>query len=237
MAIMLKTSEEMRKIYNSTLWGGAWFSWYDFPQHDSVLLAGDVPEIAYREVNRIFVRVCKYDEYTCDEDIKFTAILVFGGYNREKNEILLKKMKKLLSAKGVMLWAADNKLGTRFLCGDEHLGNEGEYFTLATWKYMFAKVDIKLTGIYYLMPDWHMVKRLYAKEPNKIDKDCLHYTVPQNIIKDEVELLEDVIADKIFSKMTNAFLFEYRRDNKKNNLLEIQFSPTKGRKDSSALYL
>lgn len=237
MPTVHKSNEEMRRLYNSTLWGSAWFSWYDFSRYSSVLLVGDVSDIAYQEANRLFARVCKYGEYACDDDMKFSVILVFGGYNRKNNEILLQKIKKLLSADGVMLWAADNKLGTRFLCGDKHLGNEGEYFTLSTWKKMFAKVDIKLTGIYYLMPDWHMVKRLYAKEPNKIDKDCLHYTVPQNIIKDEVELLEDVIADKIFSKMTNAFLFEYRRDNKKSNLLEIQFSPTKGRKDSSALYL
>ena len=237
MSINHQSSEEMRELYNSTLWGCAWFSWYDFPRYDSVLLVGDVPEIAVRESNRIFARVFKYDECIQKDDIEFSVILVFGGYNRKKNEIFLQKLKRLLSANGVMLWGADNKLGTRFLCGDKHLGIEGEYFTLATWKHMFTKADIELTKIYCLMPDWHMVKRMYAKEPSAIDKSCLHYIDPQNIIRNEAELLEDVLEGKMFSKMANAFLFEYRRDNQKNNLLEVQFSPTKGRKESSVLQL
>ncbi|WP_303814436.1 hypothetical protein [Selenomonas ruminantium] len=237
MSSMGKSSDEMRKLYDSTLWGCAWFSWYEFPQHDSVLLAGDVPEMAYQEANRIFTRVRKYDECAYDVDMKFAAILVFGGYNREKNEILLRKLKYNLSANSVMLWAADNKLGTRFFCGDKHLGNEGEYFTLATWKDMFAIADIKLTKIYYLMPDWHMVKGIYAKAPNKIDKRFLHYTDSPNIIRDEADLLGDVLKDKMFPKMANAFLFEYRCDNQRNDLMEMQFSPTKGRKDSSVLQL
>ena len=237
MSNMHESKEKMRKIYNETLWGCAWFSWYDFSQYDNVLLVGDVPEIACQEANRIFTRVCKYDKCVYDDDIKFAAILIFGGYKRKKNDILLQKMKNLLSANGVMLWAADNKLGTRFICGDKHLGNEGEYFTLYTWKCIFAKAKIKLTNIYYLMPDWHMVKRLYAKVPDKIDRSCLHYTEPENIIRDESELLDDVLANNMFPQMANAFLFEYRCDNKKNNLKEIQFSPTKGRKDSSVLNL
>mgnify|MGYP006916146346 CR=1 FL=1 len=237
MSNRYKSSEEIRKVYNSTLWGCAWFSWYDFPQYDSVLLVGNVPEMAYQELNRLFVHVYRYDESVHEYDIKFSAVLVFGGYNRKKNNVLLKKMKNLLSTNGVMLWAADNKLGTRFLCGDKHLENVGEYFTLATWKLIFAKSEIKLTKIYYLMPDWHMVKRIYAKEPNEIEKNCLHYTDPENLIRNETELLKDILDDKMFSKMANAFLFEYRRDNQKSNLIEIQFSPTKGRKDSSVLYL
>ena len=237
MSIILKSIEEARKVYKTTLWGCAWFSWYDYPQYDSALLVGDVSDIAYQEANRIFMSVYKYDEYTYDDDIKFSAILVFGGYNREQNEILLKKIKNLLSEKGVMLWAADNKLGTRFLCGDKHLSNEGEYFTLTTWKHIFSESEIRLTKIYYLMPDWHMVKRIYVKEPTEIDNSCLQYTDSQNIIRDEAELLDDILTDKMFSKMANAFLFEYRNDNKKNNLIEVQFSPTKGRKDSSVLQL
>lgn len=237
MSIMHQLSEEMRNLYNSTLWGCAWFSWYDFPQHDSVLLAGDVPEMAYQEADRIFSRVHRYGEEAYTDDMKFSAILVFGGYNYEKNEILLHMIKSHLSVNGVMLWAADNKLGTRFLCGDKHLGNEGEYFTLTTWNSLFNNVDINLTKVYYLMPDWHMVKSIYAKVPSEINKSYLLYIDPKNVIRDEYELLNDVLDDNIFPQMANAFLFEYRCDNLNENLIEIQLSPTKGRMGASALYL
>ena len=227
----------MRYFYDNTLLGCAWFSWYDFPVRDSVLLARDVPSMAYQETEQIFTRVYHYDDNKFHDDMKFSVILVFGGYDYIGNKILLCKLKKHLTKGSVMLWAADNKLGTRFFCNDKHLGVEGEYFTLAEWKRIFVETDIKLKKIYYAMPDWHMAHRIYGTDVTEIDKQSLKYVDPQNITDDEADLLDDVIVNGMFTQMVNAFIFECRCDNIIENIAEIKLSPTKGNKCSSAIQI
>lgn len=227
----------MRHIYDTTLLGCAWFSWYDFPARDNVLLVGDIPSAAYRETERIFTRVYKYDDCKFNDDIKFSLILVFGGYNKNENIIFLKKIKKHLDRESVLLWAADNKLGTRFFCNDKHLGNEGEYLTLSEWKCLFAAVDIELTNIYYVMPDWHTAHRIYGTITTEIDKQVLKYADPENMTGDEAELIDSAIDSGMFTQMVNAFIFEYRCNGSSENIEEIKLSPTKGRRYSSAMKL
>ena len=234
---MLGNIETMRNIYDNTLLGCAWFSWYDFPAYDSVLLAGDVCSMACQETKRIFARVYYYNDYPFDDDIKFSAVLVFGGYDYAENKILLNRLKKHLLNNSVLLWAVDNKLGTRFLCGDKHLGNEGEYFTLSKWKKLFLDVNIVLNQVYYVMPDWHTAQRIYASSVSSVDEQCLKYVDPKNMTSHESELLNDVIENGIFTQTANAFLFEYRCDNIRENILKIMLSPTKGRRYSSAILL
>lgn len=234
---MNKNIETMRYLYDNTLLGCAWFSWYDFPVRDSVLLVGDVPSVAYRETEQIFARVYHYDDNKFHDNIKFSVILVFGGYDYRENKILLFKLKKHLTKESILLWAADNKLGTRFFCNDKHLGVEGEYFTLSEWKRLFVDANIKLTKVYYVMPDWHMAQRIYGTVTTEIDKQILKYVDPQNMTGDEADLLDAVIDNGMFIKMANAFLFEYRCDNIIDDITEIRLSPTKGRRYSSTIKL
>ena len=234
---MQKNIEIIRDIYDNTLLGCAWFSWYDFPAYDSVLLAGDVSNMAYHETKRMFTRVYYYNDYIFDEDIKFSAVLVFGGYDYAGNKILLNRLKKHLTSESVLLWAVDNKLGTRFLCGDKHLGNEGEHFTLSAWKKLFLDVNVVLSQVYYVMPDWHTAHRIYSTAVSRVDEQCLKYVDPKNMTSCEYELLNDVIDNGIFIQTANAFLFEYRYDNIRKNISKIKLSPTKGRKHSSVILL
>ncbi len=212
---MSATNSYLKKIYNDTLWGAAWFSWYDFPVTDSVLVAGDVSQCALKELNRRFTRMTVFNEQEEYNGCVFSAVLVCGGLgSREKNELFLDSAGKMLSENGVLLWAADNKLGVRFLCGDVHFSDEGQYFSRKEWEAMFQEAGMPVTGVYGLMPGWHLLRNVFSDKcplsSDNFDRLEYHYVKPECMFADEREILENIALGANFFVMANALLLEYR---------------------------
>ncbi len=230
----------LEKLYDETLWGAAWFSWYDFSERDSVLVAGCVGNTALVELSRRFQFVHRYDPCKSYERSKFSAILVGGGLGRREDNIaFLQSVKHSLSVKGVLLWTADNKMGTRFLCGDNHLGDEGEYFTRKEWEDMFFTSGMPLSCIYGLMPGWHLLRNVFSDD-GPLNRDNMkrlewRYVTPENLFRDEAEMLQDVVDNQCFPAMVNAFLMEYRREKADSAVLYADMYGDKGQENASVM--
>lgn len=213
---MARKYSYLEKLYMETLLGAAWFSWYDFPEMDSVLVAGKVPVAALAELAKRFKTVCQYDKKNDYTDCRFSAILIGGGLgSRNKNAAFLHAVGGLLSSCGVLLWAVDNKMGTRFLCGDAHLTDEGDYFTRREWEKVFSSAGMPLTHVYGLMPGWHMLRNVFTDEcplsADNMNRLEFRFVSPERLIRDEMELLNDIAECGGFSQVTNSFLLEYRQ--------------------------
>lgn len=227
------------ELYNGTLLGTAWFSWYSFPNLNSVLVAGEVCPVVERELARIFTRVFKYNGKVTDES-KFGAIIVFGGFgNMMDNNKFLLMVKTCLATDGVLLWVADNKLGTRFLCGDTHLGNQERYFSYVQWQQFFLKNKLDITNTYYILPGWHMARNIFTDKclPSKenLHRIDFRYVEADKLIHDEAELLENIVDNDVFPQFANSFLFEYRQQISDVSVIYGDLSPDKGREEATAL--
>ncbi|WP_143555589.1 hypothetical protein [Selenomonas ruminantium] len=230
----------LEKLYDETLWGAAWFSWYDFPERDSVLVAGCVSSAALEELSRRFLSVRQYDPDKSYEGCMFSAILVGGSLgSRVDNTAFLNSVKHSLSAHGILLWAADNKLGTRFLCGDDHWNDEGEYFTRQEWEHMFLSAGLPVSRVYGLMPGWHLLRNVFSDDcpltGDTMQRLELRYVTPENLFRDETELLHDILDNQCFSYMVNAFLLEYRQEKAESAVLYADMYGDKDRESASVI--
>lgn len=202
------------QIYNETLWGAAWFSWYDFPDCGRVLVAGSIGRMALTELGRRFGAVDIWNG-SPQASKKYGAVLVGGSLgSMADNEAFLREAVTMLTVGGVLLWVADNKLGTRFLCGDKHFGDEGEYFTRCQWQEMFQKCGLCSVKGYGLMPGWHLLRNVFAEgcllTRGHLQRLEYHYTAPENLFRDEHELLGELTGTELFP-WAGAFLWEYHR--------------------------
>ena len=227
-------------ICSDTLWEAAWFSWYDFPVTDSVLVAGQVPASAFYELALRFKSVSRFDWQDNYDGGIFSAIIVFGGLgNWETNRKFLAAIKRALSPQGVLLWAVDNKMGTRFLCGDVHITEEGDYFTRAGWEELFKAVAMPLKCVYGIMPDWRLARNIFTDEYSLscdlMQRLELYYAEPSRLFRNEKELLRDLAECYSFSAFANGFLLEYRSADTNKVVRYVDMSPDKGRVAASVL--
>ena len=237
---MEKGCDYLQKLYDETRMGAAWFSWYDFPQSGSVLLTGDVSAAAVRELEKRFLHVEVYAMGKKYARESFAAVLVAGGLGSPSdNDVFLRWVKDLLTPEGVLLWCADNKLGTRFLCGDVHLTDEGEYFTHRDWEDMFREAGCTVTCVYGLMPGWHMPRNIFTAEcplkEDNLNRSEYYCANPELMFRDEREMVEDLVRCGVFFSHANGFIFEYRRQGGENSVLMGDVSPDKGDEASAIL--
>lgn len=230
----------VREIYNKTLLGGAWFSWYDFADTSHVLVTGDMAEVAVGELGRKFARVTVFESWLLHADEMFSAIIVGDGWeSSEDNRHFLHECKSHLTDDGVLLWAVDNKIGTRFLCGDSHLGECTKFFTCDIWKQWFLDSGMPLSKVYYALPGWHMARLVFSDEYtlNRANSHRVeyHYVEPEKIYRDERGLLLDAIDNGGFTMLANSFIFEYRKGKKLKEVIYADMSPDKGSELSSVL--
>ena len=233
--------DRLREIYNKTMLGSAWFSWYDFPSLEHVLLVGDIAEESRNELKRKFAKVTQFSRWEFCTKEKFSAILVGDGLgDGEKNKAFLQSCRQFLTDDGVLLWAVDNKMGSRFLVGDSHLGNESEYYNRVQWENYFTEAGMQPVRVYYLLPGWHCARTVLTDRWYDLATDTFYRikscsVEPEHIFGNEHLLLQDVVECHGLSLMANSFLFEYRLAEKDNEIVYADMSPDKGRDLSSVL--
>lgn len=237
---MVVANSYLQEVYQNTPMGAAWFSWYDFPSTDSVLIAGDVSASAKEELAGRFTEVVLFNDWKSCESCSFSAILICGGLGtREDNEAFLYSARMFLAEDGVLLWAADNKLGVRFLCGDVHFGDEGQFFTYEEWKGIFQQANMPVTSVYGLMPGWHLARNVFADEwqlnSDNIGRLEFHYVKPDCMFGDERELLSNIAGENKFSKIANAFLWEYKPSRESDCVLYADMYADKDRHNASVI--
>ena len=149
-----------------------------------------------------------------------------GSKNREDYVEYLKKIFALLKKDGILLLAADNRLGLKYFCGarESHGGNAFEginHYPNGTRGYSFDRAELKSIlaragfgdmQFYYPLPDYKMPQLIYSDNylPKKNIKERLipYYENHNSLVAMENELYDDVIENGVFPFFANSFLIE-----------------------------
>ena len=209
---------DLKRLYQESELGWALLGWYDFSGTERVLIAGQYSAACVMQLQQLFQQIEFYGDGTDYPRESFDAILVFGEMRSRKECISFLARVVCggwLHARGVLLWAVDNRLGLRFLCGDVHLDSVGECFTRQEWLDIFQATGLEAPRFYYVLPGWHFPRNIYTEEhlpgERSLSRMECRYVRPEVLIRDETGLIRDSICNGIFPSMANAFLLEWRR--------------------------
>jgi hypothetical protein len=210
-------SMDLSRLYQESELGWALLGWYDFPARERLLIVGQYSSACVEQLQEVFRQIEFYVDGKDYPKEFFDAILVFGEMrSREECISFLAQVSrdKWLQAHGVLLWAADNRLGARFLCGDSQLEPAGECHTRQGWQSIFEAAGLISPRFHYVMPGWHFPRNIYTDEclpgEQSLSRMEFRYVRPENLIRDESQMLQDSIANGIFPAMANSFLIEWQ---------------------------
>ena len=209
---------DLKRLYQESELGWALLGWYDFPRTERALIVGRYSSVCLAQLHKLFQQTEFYAEGTDYPKESFDAILVFGEM-RSREECISFLIRAVrggwLREQGVLLWSADNRLGLRFLCGDDRLDSAGACFTRQEWLDIFRYVGMEAPRFYYLMPGWHFPRNIYTEEhlpgERSLSRMEFRYVRPGSLIREETSLLRDSIHNDIFPAVANAFLMEWRQ--------------------------
>ncbi len=169
---------------------------------------------------------------TAFDYIILTGILerACGGSKDRKDYVdYLRKVSRLLCPGGILLAAADNRLGLKYFCGarESHGGNAFEginHYPRGTRGYSFDRQELKdivaTAGFgemqfYYPLPDYKLPQLIYTDsylpEQNLRERLIPYYENHHSLVAVEQDLYRDVIANGVFPFFANSFLIECRR--------------------------
>lgn len=148
-----------------------------------------------------------------------------GSRNRQDYEEYLKKVSGLLKEDGILLLAADNRLGLQYFCGarESHGGKPFEgiaHYPNGTRGYSFSREELKsvieragfATRFYYPLPDYKMPQLIYSDyylpEQNLKERLIPYYLDHNSLVAVEQELYQDVVENGVFPFFANSFLVE-----------------------------
>ena len=234
---------DLKRLYQESELGWALIGWYDFPGTSRVLIAGQYSAACVALMQQIFQQV---EFYECGRDypaFAFDAVLVFGEMrSREECISFLVQVShgNWLQPHGVLLWAADNRLGARFLCGDSRLDPQGNCYTRQEWQDIFQLAELTQPRFHYVMPDWHFPRNIYTDDylpaENSLSRMDFIYVCPENIIRSEQDLVKDGIKNGIFPAIVNSFLMEWSRTiTKDQQAMYVDLTADKGHKASALI--
>lgn len=151
-----------------------------------------------------------------------------GGGSRKKEPYVsyLKKLQKLLSPWGKILFAVENRFGLRYFCGapEPHTnrafdGMNG--YRQGTGGYSFSRQEVielaeeagfGFHKFYYPLPDYKLPQLIYtdAYLPEKNLKERLipYYRRNDTLVMWEQDLYDDIISNGVFPFFANSFLVE-----------------------------
>ena len=151
-----------------------------------------------------------------------------GSKDRKDYGDYLKKVSRFLRPGGILLLAADNRLGLKYFCGarEAHGGNAFEginRYPHGTRGYSFDRAELKdivtMAGFgeiqfYYPLPDYKLPQLIYTDshlpEQNLRERLIPYYENHHSLVVVEQDLYRDVIANGVFPFFANSFLVECR---------------------------
>ena len=165
---------------------------------------------------------------------KFDVIILCGILERIGNgssEVsvyseYLKRLSGLLTARGRILFAVENRYGLRYFCGavEPHTqrafdginrypkGTSGYSFSRNELVEIVERAGFEKYKFYYPLPDYKFPQLIYTDEylPEKNLKERLlpYYQRNDTLVAQELELYDDVISNHAFPFMANSFLVE-----------------------------
>lgn len=152
-----------------------------------------------------------------------------GTRDRKKYAEYLQKAATLLKEDGILLLAADNRMGLRYFCGDKesHGGQVFEgirQYPRGIRGYSFSREELKniveMAGFqnnrfYYPLPDYKLPQLIYSDRylpgENLRERLIPYYLQHNSLLASEQELYRDVIENGVFPFFANSFLVECSR--------------------------
>ncbi len=148
-----------------------------------------------------------------------------GSQNRQDYEDYLKKISGLLKEDGILLLAADNRLGLQYFCGvrESHGGKPFEgiaHYPNGNRGYSFSREELKsvietagfAAQFYYPLPDYKLPQLIYSDdylpEQNLKERLIPYYLDHNTLVAVEQELYQDVVENGVFPFFANSFFVE-----------------------------
>lgn len=177
-----------------------------------------------------------------------------GGGARERGLYAgyLKKAAGLLKEDGLLLLAADNRMGLRYFCGEKesHGGQAFEgirQYPRGIRGYSFSREElkeiVKLTGFpysrfFYPLPDYKLPQLIYSDRclPGANLKERLipYHVDSHTLVAAEQDLYQDVIENGVFPFFANSFLLECGRKENVSSAIYAAVSTDRGREGGYA---
>ncbi len=152
-----------------------------------------------------------------------------GTRDRKKYAQYLQKAATFLKEDGILLLAADNRMGLRYFCGDKesHGGQVFEgirQYPRGIHGYSFSREELKdiveVAGFhqnqfYYPLPDYKLPQLIYSDRylpgANLRERLIPYYLQHNSLLASEQELYQDIIENGVFPFFSNSFLVECGR--------------------------
>lgn len=212
--------------------------WYDFQTGEKVLfVSGGMPECevlfdVLKEKGMDVVKAIVSDLKEISDT--FDCIVAAGILERSRQpEMLLTRLKTMLTDSGKLLIGAENRLAIRYFCGDKDMFSghvldgidgytkvsmkrketiDGRAYSMAEYKDMFIRAGLKKYKFYSVMPELARPQILLAE--NYIPNESLdvrvfpQYKSPGTIFLEEERLYAELMENHMFHQMANGFLIE-----------------------------
>lgn len=185
--------------------------------------------ILERYKNRYNLEVFNSVENVMYLNKKYDYIVLIGTIETIENiEEYLKKIKSLLKPEGVILIAAENRLGLKYFCGASYQTLENPFdginkrfkkngrvlYTKIELENIIKNSELKINKFYYPVPDYKFTQEVYSDTylPKGSLKERVmpYYLNSRSLIADEMYLYDDIIENNVFEVFANSFLVECR---------------------------
>lgn len=170
---------------------------------------------------------------------------------------LLKKLKLLLNAEGVLYLGTDNRLGLRYFCGDIDISNGKSFSGIQQYNdintgflgyRLYAKDEIEHfllqagmenAKFYSVLPNLEAAQLIYSHDYLPEERLATRYIPmyhdPSRIFLREEWIYDSLIKNKMFHQMANSYLIEYHADGEGyNDILHVTLSADRGEEYSCA---
>lgn len=241
-------------------------AWYNFRVNTHVLCIGESESIHEllndRELTFNAFRLSETitDEFILRNKAGFDYIIAIAELENTTNprEILI-KWRLLLKDNGILLLATDNRLGIRYICGDQDpftgkcfdgLENyarynrrdlktlQGRCYAEYEWKEMLEQAGFYKHKSYSVLPDYESTQLIYAEDYLPNEELSMRYIPmyrhPDTVFLHEGLVYNTLISSGLFHKMANSYLFECALDGKYSNVKHVTLSMDRGREAAFA---
>lgn len=259
----MQTEELIRELPKGLI------KWYEFHKDSRALfVAGGIEacaslaEALEESGLRVDMTEVSFLEETAEDEKKtddlYDYIVMAGALERSKRpEVLLMRLRNMLSADGRLLLGADNRLGIRYFCGDRDAFTErnfdsienyarinmadreqlrGRAYSRAELIQMLENAGFTQHRFYSVLPELERPQVLYAEDylpEEELEVRIFpQYHYPDTVFLEEEKLYTTLIKNGLFHAMANGYLIECPLDNSYANAGHVTISMERGRENA-----
>lgn len=243
------TVENLMEAYQRGLFG-----WYPFHSGTKILIISE----HWQMPDDCFPSGCKIQNISAEEaersglddfkEERFDYILIINAIENTIDPIgLLRQVNQLLSPKGVLLAACENRLGMKYLCGEkdpltgkvfdgvDHYKDEalnGRCYSKEELTEVLTQAGLPAQKYYMLFPGIQypeiVLAENYTSNEELAKRYIPLYQSPDSVIAREEELCADFVKNGTIRHFADAFIVECSKEGKPEQILQASISANRG---------